>query len=245
MDATYPLELLVRTLSAHAALSADDRKQLLALPFSLRTLHRNGYLVREGEPPAGCGIIVSGHAYRHKLTGDGNRQIVSFHIPGEPIDLQTLFLAYADHNVQALTEVQLAMVSRPAMEALVLRNAGVARAVLIFCLVEASISREWTLNVGRRNARARLAHLLCEFAVRMDHMGLAPPEGYALPMTQEHIGDALGLTAVHVNRTIKALEGEGLIARAGRTLSFPNIDALREIADFNPLYLHMQPRAAD
>ena len=91
----------------------------------------------------------------------------------------------------------------------------------------------------RRDARSRLAHFLCEFAIRLDMQGLTGAEGYELPMSQEQLGDALGLTAVHVNRTIKSLEADGLIGRNRRRISFPQWDALRELADFSSRYLHL------
>jgi CRP-like cAMP-binding protein len=96
------------------------------------------------------------------------------------------------------------------------------------------------LNIGRRDARSRLAHLLCEFAVRLEALGLAPDRGYELPMTQEQLADATGLTSVHVNRVLKSLESEGLITRNRRNISFPDWQRLREVGDFNSRYLHLE-----
>jgi CRP-like cAMP-binding protein len=111
-------------------------------------------------------------------------------------------------------------------------------------LVEASIFREWVLNVGRRDSRARIAHLLCELAVRLNEEGLAKDYGYDLPMTQEQIADAVGLTPVHVNRTLKALEEDGLVIRTKRNISFPEWQRLRSVGDFNQRYLHLEPQKA-
>jgi CRP-like cAMP-binding protein len=111
-------------------------------------------------------------------------------------------------------------------------------------LVEASIFREWVLNLGRRDSRTRLAHLLCEFAIRLEAQGLADENGYELPMTQEQLADALGLTSVHVNRTIMALEAEGFIHRDRRRMRFPNWRRMRDVADFNQRYLHLQPQTS-
>jgi CRP-like cAMP-binding protein len=109
-------------------------------------------------------------------------------------------------------------------------------------LVDASIFREWILNVGRRDARTRLAHVLCEFSIRLEAQGLADENGYELPMTQEQLADVLGLTPVHVNRTIMALEAEGFIARDKRRLRFPDWRKMRDVADFNQRYLHLEPQ---
>jgi CRP-like cAMP-binding protein len=126
----------------------------------------------------------------------------------------------------------------PALRALVSERPAIMRAVLLDMLVEASILREWVTNIGRRSARSRLAHLLCEFACRLTAQGFTG-DAHELPMTQEQIGDALGLTSVHVNRSIKALEADGLISRARRHISFPDIAKLRDVGDFSSLYLHL------
>lgn len=234
-----PLSLLVRKLETHAVLDAEDRAALLALPHTCRTYEASSYLVREGDAPEQCAVLLTGFAYRQKLTGSGMRQIVSMHIPGEALDFQHLFLDVADHNVQTLTRADVATIPRNALRELARSRAGIGNAIFVNTLVEASIFREWILNIGRRDARSRLAHFLCEFAIRLDMQGLTGPEGYELPMSQEQLGDALGLTAVHVNRTIKTLESDGLITRNRRRISFPRWDALRELADFSTRYLHL------
>jgi CRP-like cAMP-binding protein len=230
---------MVRKLEIHTPLQSDDRDALLSLPHTLRTYEPSGYLVREGEAPEQCAVLLSGFAFRQKLTGQGMRQIVSMHIPGDALDFQHLFLDIADHNVQTLTRADVATIPRTALRNLARSRSAIGNAIFVSTLVEGSISREWVLNIGRRDARSRLAHLLCEFAVRLDALGLAGDQGYELPMSQEQLGDALGLTAVHVNRTIKSLEADGLIMRNRRLISFPCWDALRDVADFSTRYLHL------
>lgn len=239
-----PLQPLVENLALRAPIGADDRRAILSLPYTLRTLEPASYIVREGDPPRHCGVLISGYAYRQKLTGDGARQIVSIHIPSEALDFQNLFLDEADHSVQMLTRGEVAMIARAHLQAIADARPAVAHAILVATLIEASIFREWVLNVGRRNSRARLAHMLCEFAIRLDAAGLAANRAYELPMTQEQLADALGLTPVHVNRTLKALEADGLIRRSKRNVSFPNWEQMREVADFNQRYLHLAPQEA-
>ena len=217
----------------------SDREAVLALPYTLKSLAPGSYAVREGEPPSGCGVLVSGFAYRQKLTGDGGRQILSIHIPGEALDFQNIFLNVADHSVQMLTRGHLAVVARAEIQAIARRSASIGHAILVSTLVEASIFREWILNVGRRDAKSRLAHVLCELAVRLDAHGLTDHMGYHLPMTQAELADALGLTPVHLNRVIRSLECDGLINRSKRDLSFPDWERMRDMADFNDRYLHL------
>ncbi|HEX8669024.1 MAG TPA: Crp/Fnr family transcriptional regulator [Allosphingosinicella sp.] len=240
--ADNPLDLLLRKLEQHARLGEEDRQAVLALPYQLKTLEPSTYTVREGDPPERCGVLVSGFAYRQKITGDGLRQIIAIHIPGDPMDFQNLFLNVADHNVQMLTRGDVAFVGRRDIQDLARSRAAIAHAILVNILVDASVFREWVLNVGRRDSRSRLAHVLCEFAIRLEAQGLTKDYGYELPMTQEQLADALGLTPVHVNRTLKVLEAEGLIVRNKRSISFPDWERMREAGDFNERYLHLEPQ---
>jgi CRP-like cAMP-binding protein len=241
-----PLQRMIDKLRTRARLDQDDCDAVLALPIVLRRYEPPAYLVREGMSGIRhCSFILSGFAIRQKLAANGARQIVSVHVPGDFIDLQHLFLNRADHNVQALTRLETADIDRVALQELLLRRPAIGLALWIDALVDASIYREWVLNVGRRDARQRIAHLLCEFIVRMETAGLlAQGEVCELPMTQEQLGDATGLTSVHVNRTLKALEADGLITRDKRFVTVANWDSLRAAADFSALYLHVEQTAA-
>ena len=240
----HPLKLLVRNLELRAPLPAEDRDAVLALPHHVRTLEAGTYTVRDAEPPLQCAVLVSGFAYRQKLTGDGSRQIVALQIPGDALDFQNLFLNVSDHSVQMLTRGEVAFITRSDLQNLARTRPAIAHAIVVKILVEASIFREWVLNVGRRDAEARIAHLLCELGVRLDAEGLAADYGYDLPMTQEQLADAVGLTPVHVNRTLKALEADGLLVRNKRAISFPDWQRLRDVGDFNQRYLHLEQHKA-
>jgi CRP-like cAMP-binding protein len=198
------------------------------------------YLVREGEPPEICALLITGFAYRHKVTGDGERQIMSVHMPGEFLDLQNCFLEVADHNVQALTRCEIATVPASALRKLSQEHPAVARAMWIDTLVDAAIFREWIVNVGRRDSLSRISHLLCELALRLQAAGLARDHRYEMPMTQEQIADCTGLTPVHVNRVLKELGRMGLIEREKRSVSILQWDRLQAIGDFNSRYLHLE-----
>jgi CRP-like cAMP-binding protein len=190
-------------------------------------------------------MLLSGFAFRHKITGQGLRQIVSILIPGEIINLQQLYLDIADHNVQTLTRCKVAMIRQDALRALVADRTAIADALIASTSVDSSIYREWMTNIGRRDARTRIAHLLCEFAARLDMQGAAPGQSYELPMTQEQLGDALGLSPVHVNRSLKSLIKEGLVFQNKRGITFPEWEVLKVEAEFNDRYLHLQENFAD
>jgi len=221
------------------SLDEGDRAALLALPFKVHVVEAGRYLVREGDSPLESALLLSGFAFRHKMTADGERQIVSIHIPGDFVDLEGALLRVADHSVQALTRSEIATISRERIVALVDAHPRVGRAMWIDTLVDGSIYREWVMNVGRRPAKQRLGHLLCEFARRLEIAGMGNTSGYQFPMTQEQLADATGLTSVHVNRTLKALEAEGLIVRHKRFIRIPDWGRLRDTSGFNELYLHL------
>lgn len=233
-------EYMIDRLSRRTTLSDRDRDAVAALPLVERELAATAYIVREGERPSRCVFLLSGFTYRQKLTSDGARQIVSLHIPHDFIDLQNLFLNESDHNVQALTRATIAEIDVSTLREVVLAHPAIAAAMWIEALVEASIFREWIVNVGRRNAHERVGHLLCEFALRLESAGIATERDYELPMTQEQLGDAVGLTPVHVNRVLKTLASRGLIGRDRRQIRILNWQGLRGASDFNDRYLHLK-----
>lgn len=236
--------MLIRKFDSHVALDSDDKDALAALPHRVREMSENSYIFRERATPGECAVLLEGFAFRQKLNRDGERQIVSLHIPGDPLNLQSLLLDRADHGVQALTHAKVAMIPRSAMRQLALDRPNIATAFEISNLIEASILREWLMNVGQRNAQTRIAHLLCEIATRLKDRDLLGHYEVELPMTQKQVGDVTGLTAVHVNRSLKALEVEGSIERYRRAIRCPNWEELVRVADFSDSYLHLGRQAA-
>jgi CRP-like cAMP-binding protein len=234
------LERAVRRLETRVKLDAEDRAAIHALPVTNRILESAAYMVREGETVEACIILLSGFAYRHKVTGDGQRQIVAVHMPGEFLDLQNSLLGMADHNVQALTRCEVATVPVAALRKLADDRPMVSRGMWIDTLIDAAIFREWIVNVGRRDSITRISHLLCELALRLEVVGLARNRRYDLPMTQEQLADCTGLTPVHVNRVLKELGRQGLLRRDRRTVEIVDWDRLRQIGDFNTRYLHLE-----
>ena len=229
---------LVRRLDRRSRLADADRQALEALPHSIRNFPAGAHFIRDGDRPESCCLLVSGFACRYKITGDGSRQILSFHMAGEFVDLQNSLLGVADHSAQALTESEAAVIPRQALRELALTRPGIAQALWIDTLIDAAIFREWVVNVGRRDSRARVAHLLCELSLRMQAAGLTSGHLYELPMTQEQLADAVGLTSVHVNRVLRQLGEERLISRDKRSIVIEDWRRMREAGDFNDRYLH-------
>lgn len=234
------LEPMVRKLSSQVRLDAEDRAAILALPFTVKSLDRHQHVVREGDVAAHSCVMLSGYSVRTKDVGSGNRQIVAIHMKGDMVDLQNSLLERADHGVEMLTASKVALIPRQEIVRLSVKRPMVGRAMWVDTLIDSSIFREWLANVGQRDARTRIAHLLCEFALRMKVAGLDRDEDYELPMSQEQLGEATGLTSVHVNRTLKSLEQDGLIERASpRAIHIGDWRKLVEAGDFDPNYLHL------
>ena len=241
----HTLAPMLRKLELRGALTDEDRQAFLSLPFRLRTVEANVYLVREGDRPDQSSVIINGFAFRHKVTQEGERQIVSLHMRGDFVDLEASLLNIADHNIQTLSRCEMALIPREAVRSVIVEHPKVGMAMWVDTLIDASIFREWVMNVGQRDARARIAHLLCEFSRRLEIAGLADEAGYSLPMTQEQIANSTGLTTVHVNRVLKQLGSEGLIVRSKRELKIPDWEKLRSVAGFNETYLHLDQVARD
>ncbi len=235
----HPLQTLVQQLELYAKLPAEDRQAVFDLPHRLRRLDSRKYLTREGDLPQTACILITGYVIRQKVTGNGSRQILALCIPGDAIDLPNMFFSVSDHAVLTLTQAKVVDVPREALQNLVLHRPAIGAAILRLALVEASILREWVVNVGRRDARRRIAHILCELAVRLESRGLATDDGFELPMSQEQLANATGLTSVHVNRVLRGLEADRLIDRQRRYIHFDNWPALQEAGDFSRRYLHI------
>jgi len=211
---------------------------VLNLPFTRKTFMASGYLVRQGDRCDTVSVLLDGYCYGQKDDGEGNCQIVSLAIPSDVIGLEHLYLQTTDHNVRALTTVDVAMIPLSAVQQLSASRPAVAHALGIHQAINHAIAREWIVNIGARDGLRRVAHFLCEFAVRCDAWRGDTAAGYELPMSQEQIGQATGLTAVHVNRMLKTLHAAGLIERSWRNVVFSNWEGLRDVACFSSDYLH-------
>jgi CRP-like cAMP-binding protein len=231
---------LIHRWSRYTKLSAEDRGAIQALPFTRKTFGKDTFLVREGQKAGDCTLLLRGFAFRQKLLRNGGRQIISFHIPSEFIDLQNGLLAIADHNVQSLNRCEAAIIPKQALMEVADTHSAIRKAMWIDTLIDASVFREWVVNVGRRDSRARIAHLLCELALRLKASGEGEDDTFEFPLTQEQLADATGLTPVHTNRTLQSLRKDSLIQLTSRSLTVMDWSRLREVGDFDELYLHQQ-----
>lgn len=236
-----PLAPMLRKLNFLDTFSDDDKEALLSLPHSLKSIASNAYVVEEGDRASHSCLLRRGFAFRQKIVASGSRQICSIHLPGDLVDLQNSLLICADHSVQALTTIDVAFIPREAIIDIAFERPAIGKAMWFGTLVDAAIFREWTTNIGRRDARGRIAHILCEFGARFEAAGLGARDDFELPMSQEQLGDCTGLTSIHVNRMLRSLERDGLIDRAARLVRIADWNALSRAGDFDDAYLHLSP----
>src|SRR5829696_9324123 len=246
MDALFnhPATPVVRKLESIFTLDENERAAVLNLPLQLLTLRADQDIVREGDRPTRSCALLEGFAAMFKVTAEGKRQITAFYIPGDIPDLQSLHLEVLDTSLATLTPCKVGFIQHEALQDLCERCPRIASALWRQTLIDASVFREWTVNVGRREAYARIAHILCELMVRMKAVGLGQDHTVQIPITQNEFADATGLSNVHVNRVLQALRSDGLILLKGDTLQVLDWDQLKQAGDFDATYLHLQRKQA-
>src|SRR5215204_2675597 len=246
MDASFHPAVfpLIRKLESIVSLDENERATLLNLPLQVMHLKADQDIVREGDRPTRSCALLDGFACTFKVTAEGKRQITAFHIPGDIPDLQSLHLEVLDTSLATLTRCKVGFIQHEALQDLCDRHPRIAKALWRETLIDAAIFRDWTVNVGRREAYARIAHVLCELMVRLQVVGLTQDHTVQIPITQNEFADATGLSNVHVNRVLQALRSDGLIVLRGNTFQVVDWDKLKHAGDFDPTYLHLHRRPA-
>ena len=230
---------LIRGLSTKIKLSDTDRQALETLPIDISDVKRGQDVVREGERSGRCLLVVSGMVCSHKLLANGRRQILALHIQGDLPNLQSLLVDVQDCSILTLSDCQLGFVQHHHIRDLCMKSPTVAMVLWRSSLLDASIFKEWTANVGQRQSTARMAHLFCETLTRLNAMGLAPDHSADFPLTQADLGDALGISTVHVNRTVMELRKTGSVSLERGRLSALNWPLLQRQGQFDPSYLNL------
>jgi CRP-like cAMP-binding protein len=235
---------LLRKLESVAPLSGEEKAAILALPVTIRQLRAEHDIVRERDRPTQCCLVVEGWLARYRILETGTRQIFSFHIPGDVPDLQSLHLKVMDHNLAALVPSTVALIQHESVRNLSRNFPHIGSILWRDTLIDAAIFREWMVGMGRRDAPSRIAHLSCETFAKMRAVGLNKGYSCDFPVTQSVLGDALGLSTVHVNRSLMELRGRGLITLEKQILTILKWEELQEEGGFDDLYLHLNVPAA-
>lgn len=234
-----PHQKLIARLQATVGLSDEERRSLEGMPRTIKSLADGEYFSREGDVASHCVILVSGFLYRHRIV-EARDIILSFHVPGDMPDLNTLHLPEMDHDLVSIGQSTVALVPHRFLSQMLDATPKLTHAFWRETLIDAAIYRRWVANLGGHAAIAKVAHLICELLARLEVVSLAQDNRFQLPFTQKHVADACGLSIVHVNRTLQELRGRGLIAWEGGEVAVLNRDKLENIAEFVPDYLHLK-----
>ena len=235
--------VLFNKLSRFTDLSDADRAALDLLCSHRITVEAKHILIREGERPNDVYLLLDGWGYRYKLLPDGGRHILAYLIPGDLCDIHIFILKRMDHTLGLLGPATVAIISRETILEVMDKHPRIERALWWATLVDEAVPREWLVNIGTRDAYTRLAHLFCELWMRMRAVGLADEGSFSLPLTQEELGDTMGLTGVHVNRTIQKMRAKGMISFEKKKMTIHDPQRLAAEAEFTPNYLHLDRRA--
>ncbi|MBZ9673193.1 Crp/Fnr family transcriptional regulator [Mesorhizobium sp. B2-1-8] len=244
MSPTSSSDVLVRKLQTISEIREAEIAILKSIPIQEKDFSANYDLVREGDHPVYSFVVLDGLVGSTKYTGDGKRQITSFFVAGDIPDLHGLHLSVMDCNFSTLTPARMGFMRHDVLRNLCDQHPRIATAFWRSTLIDAAIYREWVTNVGRREAYPRMAHILCELIFRLRSVGRIQDHVADIPITQAALGDALGLSTVHVNRTLQELRREGLIATTGSRVHATDWPGLTHAGDFDTTYLHQKNPAA-
>lgn len=232
---------LIRKLGHGADYTKIDHEQI-ALLANVRSVEARKQLIGRGERPENIHLILDGFACRFNKMSNGKRQISALLVPGDFCDLHAGILSKMDHSIATLTPCLVADLPRVTVLDLIEKHPRIGHALSWATLVDEAILRKWLVNMALYEVPQQLAHLLCELLIRLGVAGRGDADGYRLPLTQEDLADVLGVTPVHVNRTLQALRAAGLIVLRKRRLVIPNVKQLKAFCGFDPDYLHLIKR---
>lgn len=236
------IEKLLMKLRVRDELSVEEEAALRALPAGVREVAADKTIIRAGQVLNELTLLLDGLMCRYKDLRNGSRQISELHVSGDFVDLHSFTLKKLDHSIMTLTPCRIAQVSHERLKAITEQFPHLTRVLWFSTNLDAAIHREWVLSLGRRTALARVAHLFCELHARLEIVGLTDSLTYKLGLTQVDLAECLGLTSIHVNRTLKALRERGLVEFRSGTVSIEDLDALARVAEFETDYLSLECR---
>jgi CRP-like cAMP-binding protein len=241
------VRVIGRTLLSHLGnvgdLSADDRAAILELDGEVRSYRRHEDIIKTGKASGVSVVVIDGFLQRYANRRDGSRQILSFYIPTDAPSLESLHFDRADDSLCAVVPSEVGLVPHSDLHRLTRERPNVMRLIWRSVAVQSCIYRQWLSRNSRLPADAAMAHLFCEIYTRCSAAGLVDGGSCGVPLTQEMLADALGLTGVHVNRMLQTLRDKGAVDHKGGRLFVYDFKQLAHFADFDPAYLHLDGKA--
>ncbi len=231
----------IARLRARHPVSAEEEAAIRALNGAVFDVRPHQTFIEAGRRLDVSILILEGIVGRYRDMRSGQRQITELHVPGDFADLHSFTLKRLDHSLVALAPCRVLAVPHAQIETLMQDLPRLARLYWFSTNLDAAIHREWVTSMGCRDAISRLAQLFCELHVRLQLVGLADADGYPLRLTQGDLGDCVGLTSIHVNRSLRKLRELGLIAFRDGRVTFLDLAGARALAEFDPAYLYLDP----
>jgi len=236
------IDIHLKKLRARDEIKPEEERVIRDLVGEVVEVPQDRTFVPHGTELRHSVLLLSGWMARAKDLPDGRRQVAELHVAGDFVDLHGFTLKRLDHDVITITRCKVALVPHERLTRLTEQYPHLARLYWFSTNVDAAIHREWTLSLGRRSAIARMAHLFCELNVRLAIVGLAQGNSYDFPLTQAELAECLGLTSVHINRTLQELRRMGLVEVENRRVSILDLDRLESVAQFDDSYLYLEKR---
>lgn len=238
------IEPLLLKLASHDILPAAEQDLLRSMIVRDRRFATGEHLVSQGARPGSSTLLLEGFSARYKVLEDGTRQITALHVPGDFVDLHAFALKKMDHGIVAMSPCRVAFADHSDLKRITETAPHLTRLLWLQTLIDGAIHREWIVAMGRRSRRSHLAHLICELYARLQVVKLVDGASFRFPLSQSEVADALGLSVVHLNKTLQALRAEGAFTWGSREITIIDWQRLQEIAEFDPTYLNLtvEPR---
>lgn len=229
----------LKKLKQRIELSAEEERAFCDAVAETRKAPKDLVLIRSGEELNSSIVLLDGWMARGKDLAGGERQVTELHVAGDFADLHGFMLKRLDHDVMTLSDCIIGVVPHERLQKITEKYPRLARIFWFSTSVDGAITRELALSLGQRSAISRMAHLFCELHMRLDIVGKARPDGFEFPLTQRELSECLGLTVVHVNRTLQELRRRNLLELENRQLTILDPRGLKGLAQFDPSYLYL------
>lgn len=233
------IERLIRNLGARDELDELEISMLNRIVGRERTVSVGHDIVSQGSRPMQSTVLLDGIAARYRVLENGKRQITAIHVPGDFVDLHAFMLKTMDHGVVALSPCKVATATHKDLTTVTETNPHLSRVLWLSTVIDGAIHREWIVAMGRRSKKAHLAHLICELFTRLALVGLVKDDTFHLPLSQTEVADALGVSLVHLNKTLQSLRSDGVVQWADRRITVLQWDRLANIGEFDDTYLNL------
>jgi CRP-like cAMP-binding protein len=236
------IDLALKKLRARDDVSAREERVLESAVYTILDVAKKETLVRADVPLSNSNILLEGLVCRYRDMANGQRQVTEVHVPGDFVDLHSFPLQRLDHSIMALAPSRVAVVPHERLRLITETEPHLTRLLWLTTAMDAAIHREWLVSIGRRSALGRVAHVLCELYERFNIVGMTDGTSYLLPLTQVDLAECLGLTPIHINRTLRALRLQRLVTFRSNRVIIDDLEALQKVAEYNPNYLFLEKR---